>query len=103
MSLVKYEILTKVAEVASFTKAADALGLTQSAVSHAVSSLEKEFGFALIHRSRAGVTLTSEGQTMLRAMRQVLDAQELLQARGGSYSWSDKRKRPYWRYFKYIF
>lgn len=41
MSLVKYEILTKVAEVASFTKAADALGLTQSAVSHAVSSLEK--------------------------------------------------------------
>lgn len=79
MSLVKYEILTKVAEVASFTKAADALGLTQSAVSHAVSSLEKEFGFALIHRSRAGVTLTSEGDTMLRAMRHVLDAQELLQ------------------------
>ncbi|MFF2793425.1 LysR family transcriptional regulator [Lysinibacillus xylanilyticus] len=79
MSLVKYEILNKVAEVASFTKAADALGLTQSAVSHAVSSLEKEFGFALIHRSRAGVTLTSEGNTMLRAMRHVLDAQELLQ------------------------
>jgi len=79
MSLVKYEILTKVAEVASFTKAADALGLTQSAVSHAVSSLEKEFGFALIHRSRTGVTLTSEGDTMLRAMRHVLDAQELLQ------------------------
>jgi len=79
MSLVKYEILTKVAEEASFTKAADALGLTQSAVSHAVSSLEKEFGFALIHRSRAGVTLTSEGDTMLRAMRHVLDAQELLQ------------------------
>ncbi|MFJ7667043.1 LysR family transcriptional regulator [Lysinibacillus sp. NPDC097195] len=79
MSLVKYEILNKVAEVSSFTKAADALGLTQSAVSHAVSSLEKECGFALIHRSRTGVTLTSEGQTMLRAMRQVLDADELLQ------------------------
>ncbi|MEY9976766.1 LysR family transcriptional regulator [Lysinibacillus sp. RC79] len=79
MSLVKYEILNKVAEVASFTKAADALGLTQSAVSHAVSSLEKEFGFALIHRSRAGVTLTSEGDAMLRAMRHVLDAEELLE------------------------
>lgn len=79
MSLVKYEILNKVAEVSSFTKAADALGLTQSAVSHAVSSLEKECGFALIHRSRSGVTLTSEGQTMLRAMRNVLDADELLQ------------------------
>ncbi|MFJ7732527.1 LysR family transcriptional regulator [Lysinibacillus sp. NPDC097231] len=79
MSLVKYEVLNKVAELESFTKAADALGLTQSAVSHAVSSLEKEFGFALIHRSRAGVSLTSEGHTMLRAMRHVLDAEELLQ------------------------
>ncbi|MEQ6354055.1 LysR family transcriptional regulator [Lysinibacillus sp. M3] len=79
MSLVKYEILNKVAEVASFTKAAEALGLTQSAVSHAVSSLEKDFGFALIHRSRAGVSLTSEGDAMLRSMRHVLDAEELLQ------------------------
>lgn len=79
MSLVKYEILNKVAEVQSFTKAAELLGLTQSAISHAISSLEKEFGFALIHRSRTGVKLTADGQTMLIAMRQVLHAQELLQ------------------------
>lgn len=79
MSLVKYEILNKVAEVNSFTKAAELLGLTQSAVSHAISSLEKEFGFALIHRNRTGVKLTSEGQTMLLALRRVLTAQELLE------------------------
>ena len=79
MSLVKYEIVSKVAELMSFTKAAEALGLTQSAVSHAISSLEKELGFALIHRNRAGVTLTSEGQTMLLSMRHVLDAEELVQ------------------------
>ncbi|WP_332651295.1 LysR family transcriptional regulator [Lysinibacillus sp. 54212] len=78
MSLVKYEILNKVAEEQSFTKAAENLGLTQSAVSHAISSLEKEFGFALIHRSRTGVKLTADGHTMLIAMRQVLHAQELL-------------------------
>lgn len=79
MSIVKYEILNKVAEVNSFTKAAELLGLTQSAVSHAISSLEKEFGFALIHRNRTGVKLTSEGQTMLLALRRVLTAQELLE------------------------
>lgn len=79
MSLVKYEILNKVAEVQSFTEAAQLLGLTQSAVSHAVSSLEKEFGFALIHRNRNGVKLTTEGITMVRAMRQVLLAEEFLQ------------------------
>lgn len=78
MSLVKYQILNKVAEVNSFTKAATELGLTQSAVSHAISSLEKEFGFALIHRSRNGVKLTEEGKSMLISMRRVLLADELL-------------------------
>lgn len=78
MSLVKYEIINKVAELCSFTKAADELGLTQSAVSHAISSLEKEFGFALVHRSRNGVKLTEEGKTMLISMRRVLLADELL-------------------------
>ena len=78
MSLVKYEILQTVAELQSFTKAAQQLVLTQSAISHAISSLEKEFGFPLIHRSRMGVKLTADGQTMLLSMRQVLHAEELL-------------------------
>ena len=78
MGLVKYEVLQKVAEARSFTKAARELGLTQSAVSHAISNLEKEFGFPLIHRSRSSVSLTSDGQTMLVAMRKVLQAEEQL-------------------------
>lgn len=78
MSLVKYEILNTVAEVHSFTKAAALLGLTQSAVSHAISSMEKEVGFNLIHRNRTGVTLTEDGMTMLLAMRKVLSAEEHL-------------------------
>lgn len=79
MSLVKYEILNKVAEMQSFTKAAQSLGLTQSAVSHAISSLEKEFGFNLIHRNRTGVKLTEDGIEMLYEMRKVLLAQEHLE------------------------
>lgn len=79
MSIVKYGILNKVAEVQSFTKAAESLGLTQSAISHAISSLEKEFGFSLIHRNRNGVKLTEDGQEMLMEMRKVLTAQEYLQ------------------------
>jgi LysR family transcriptional regulator, transcription activator of glutamate synthase operon len=78
MSLVKYEILNKVAEVQSFTKAAELLGLTQSAISHSISSMEKEFGFNLIHRNRTGVTLTEDGSTMLIQMRKVLSAEENL-------------------------
>ena len=78
MSLLKYEIVNKVAEIGSFTKAGEVLGLTQSAVSHAISSLEKEFGFELIHRSKNGLKLTTEGQLMLSAIKKVLQAQELL-------------------------
>lgn len=76
MSLVKYEILNKVAEVKSFTKAADALALTQSAVSHAITNLESEFGFLLVNRNRSGITLTTEGETMLLAIRKVLQENE---------------------------
>ncbi|WP_243494903.1 LysR family transcriptional regulator [Priestia aryabhattai] len=76
MSLVKYEILNKVAELQSFTKAADAMALTQSAVSHAITNLETEFGFPLVNRNRAGITLTTEGETMLLAIRKVLQENE---------------------------
>ncbi|RUL55542.1 LysR family transcriptional regulator [Lysinibacillus antri] len=78
MSLVKYEILDKVARLNSFTKAAEILGLTQSAISHAISSLEKDYGFALVHRNKHGVTLTDEGVIMLTAIRNVLHAEEML-------------------------
>lgn len=79
MSLVKYQILNEVGQIGSFTKAADLLGLTQSAVSHAISSLEKEFGFPLIHRGRGGIKLTLEGELMLVEIRKVLAAQESLE------------------------
>ncbi|MHA7096717.1 LysR family transcriptional regulator [Priestia aryabhattai] len=84
MSLVKYEILNKVAEVKSFTKAADALALTQSAVSHAITNLESEFGFLLVNRNRSGITLTTEGETMLLAIRKVLQENEKVHQEGAS-------------------
>lgn len=79
MGFVKYEIFHKVAEVGNFTKAGFELNLTQSAVSHAISSLEKQFGFPLFHRWKNGVTLTQEGEKMLKRVRQVLIAEEFVQ------------------------
>jgi DNA-binding transcriptional LysR family regulator len=79
MSFVKFEILSKVAEVKSFTKAAEILGLTQSAISHAISNLEKEFGFPLVNRNRSGVTLTNDGEIMLLSIRKVLHYYEKVQ------------------------
>lgn len=61
MSLIKYEILNTVVEYGSLTKASEVLNITQSAVSHAITSLESDCGFSLPHRSRAGVRVTAEG------------------------------------------
>jgi LysR family transcriptional regulator, transcription activator of glutamate synthase operon len=76
MSLVKFEIFNKIAEVGSFTKAADSLQLTQSAVSHAITSLEKEFELTLINRNKTGVTLTNAGEHLLFTIRKVLHYNE---------------------------
>ena len=62
MSISKYETLAKVVELGSLTRAADALGCTQSAVSHTINNLEAELGFSVITRSRAGVKLTADAR-----------------------------------------
>src|SRR5712691_4175181 len=49
----------------SFRKAAEELGLTASAVSHGVDSLEKWLGVALFRRHPRGVTLTPAGRHLL--------------------------------------
>jgi DNA-binding transcriptional LysR family regulator len=51
-----------VVESGSFVKAAEALGVTQSAVSRAVSRLETRLGIRLLHRTTRSVKLTAEGQ-----------------------------------------
>ena len=78
MNISKYETLAKVVELGSLTYAASELGCTQSAVSHAINSLEEEFGFALLTRSRAGVHLTPDGERVLPAIRSVLNSEEQL-------------------------
>lgn len=78
MAASRYEILLKVAELGSLTKAAEALGCTQSNVSHVVSSLEEEFGFPLFSRGRSGARLTPDGERVLPAVRSMVLSEERL-------------------------
>ena len=57
----RYLALQKIMELGSFTKAAGALGYTQSSISQMIASLESELGIKLLTRSRTGVRLTIEG------------------------------------------
>ncbi|CAM3254789.1 LysR family transcriptional regulator [Brevibacillus invocatus] len=76
MSLNKYEVFTSVMETGSLTKAGELLGLTQSAVSHAIASLEQEFGLTLMIRGRSGISLTSNGERLYGYMREILRVNE---------------------------
>ena len=57
----RYLALHKIVELGSFTRAAEALGYTQSAMSQMMASLEDELSIKLLIRSRTGAKLTIEG------------------------------------------
>lgn len=79
MTLLSYQIFKTVSEAGSFHKAADLLGLTPSAISHAVSAMEKELGFSVFTRGKAGVKLTTYGEHLLPYVNAVLNSDESLQ------------------------
>ncbi|GFZ91890.1 LysR family transcriptional regulator [Paenibacillus marchantiophytorum] len=78
MSLTKFEIFRTVVEIGNLTKASETLNLSQSAVSHAISSLESELGFKLLMRGRFGVKLTDNGERILRHVHSLLQVHEHL-------------------------
>ncbi len=57
----------------SFTRAADELGVTQSAVSHQIRALEEQMGVTLFRRVNQGLLLTDAGQLLLPAVRDAFD------------------------------
>ncbi|WP_339293283.1 LysR family transcriptional regulator [Paenibacillus sp. FSL W8-0187] len=79
MSINKFKVLLKVVELGSLTKAAEVMGFTQSGVSHMINSLEDEFGFSLLIRNRSGAKLTTNGEEILKTIREILKWNEHLE------------------------
>lgn len=79
MTLLTYQVFQTVATIGSFYKAADLLGLTPSAISHAISSMEQELGFSVLTRRKSGITLTNYGEHLLPYVNAVLNSDESLQ------------------------
>jgi len=73
--------LREVAETLSFTRAAERLGLTQSAVSHQIKSLEAELGEPLFVRVKRGVILSEGGRAALEHAIRILDEAGALRVR----------------------
>ena len=81
MDLRRLEVFAKVAELGSFSRAAEALFLTQPTVSEHVRALEDELGVQLLDRLGRGATPTRAGQLLLGyAQRMLALAREAQQA-----------------------
>lgn len=78
MSIKKYEAFVKTVELGGLTKAAQALGYTQSSMSHILTNLETELGVTLLYRSRSGIKLTAAGERLLPKMQEILEKKQEL-------------------------
>ena len=78
MTFTQLEIFARVAELGSFTAAAAQLGITQSAVSHALRLLEKEWGVTLLSRQQSRIEVTEVGRNLLIRVRELLGVSEAI-------------------------
>ena len=80
MNLNQLYYLQAIAQARGLTRAADALYVTQSNLSHSMAALEEELGITIFVRSAAGITLTAEGRELLNMGERLLtDAEHISQ------------------------
>ena len=81
MQIESLKVFCDLAETESFTKAAQINGVTQSAVSQQISSLERVFKSLLIERSKKKFRLTREGQVLYDYSKQIIQTYESLHSK----------------------
>lgn len=88
MELWQLRTFRAVAETLNFTRAAERLNLTQSAVSHQIKALETELDEPLFIRAKGGVKLSQAGKIALDYAVRILDEADALTERiaGGEHS-----------------
>src|SRR5262245_47984689 len=79
-TLESMQVFVRVAEQASFTRAAESLGLLKATVSSAVAQLETSLGTRLLHRTTRKVQMTLDGQAYYDRCRELLGEFENVQA-----------------------
>ncbi|MBD2565174.1 LysR substrate-binding domain-containing protein [Nostoc sp. UIC 10607] len=77
MTLEQLRIFLAVAEMLHFTRAAEALYITQPAVSAAIQTLETEYGVRLFHRIGRHIEITDAGKLLQGEAQKILDHVQL--------------------------
>ena len=74
MQIESFKVFCDMVETESFTKAAQANGVTQSAVSQTISGLERKFKSLLFERSKTNFRLTREGQVLYDYSKKIMES-----------------------------
>lgn len=72
LSILKLKAYIAAVKFGSLTKAAEALDYTQPSISHMIHSLESDYGFSLLTRSKNGVKPTDNGKELLPIMQDIV-------------------------------
>lgn len=83
MRLEQLEYLAAITRHTSLRRASEELHVSQSALSEAVSKLERELGVRLLDRQRSGVRISTAGRELLPSITEVLDSVARLRALAG--------------------
>jgi len=67
----RIRVFHAVAQAGSFTRAAERLGLSQSAISRQIGALEEDLATSLFHRHARGLVLTEQGEILLQTANEV--------------------------------
>ncbi len=91
VSLRQLRVFLAIARAGNFSRAGDAVGLTQPAISRSIGELEAQMGLKLLDRTTREVVLTEAGQTLMARLGRVVeeldqalaDVAGLVQSRAG--------------------
>lgn len=81
MHIEGFKVFCDLCDTGNFSRAAEASGITQSAVSQQIRAVERRFGVPLIDRSNNHFTLTPEGRIYLEVCRDILARYDSLGSR----------------------
>lgn len=85
MNFQQLRFVVAVAEMRSFTNAADLCCVTQPALSNAIAQLEEELGGKLFERTTRSVTLTAFGASVIAEVRAIVEAKSRLLVSSAEY------------------
>ncbi len=77
----RMRVFRGVAEAGSFTRAAESLGLSQSAISRQIGALEEDLRTPLFHRHARGLVLTEQGEILLETAQEIAARVALVETR----------------------